>query len=78
MSCVLFVLQVPGTPTHSLVLYYMVSQPLSRFPLLESFVHEDDRYRNSRFKLIPHIAKVKKVTLWWFQSVHFLHKAHPF
>jgi hypothetical protein len=57
-------LQVPGTPTHSLVLYYMVSQPLSRFPLLESFVHEDDRYRNSRFKLIPHIAKVKKVTLW--------------
>ncbi|CAK9211288.1 unnamed protein product [Sphagnum troendelagicum] len=50
-------LQVPGTPTHSLVLYYMVSQPLSRFPLLESFVHEDDRYRNSRFKLIPHIAK---------------------
>lgn len=78
MSWVLFVLQVPGTPTHSLVLYYMVSQPLSRFPLLESFVHEDDRYRNSRFKLIPNIAKVKKVTLWWFQSVHFLHKAHPF
>lgn len=35
----------------------MITQPLSDFPLLENFVHGDDRYRNAGFKLIPHIAK---------------------
>ena len=51
-------LQVPGTTTYSLVLYYMITQPVSDFPLLENFVRGDDHYRNASFKLIPHIAKV--------------------
>lgn len=50
-------IQVPGSTTYSLALYYMITQPLSDFPLLENFVHGDDRYRNAGFKLIPHIAK---------------------
>ncbi|KAI4373536.1 hypothetical protein MLD38_011653 [Melastoma candidum] len=50
-------IQVPGSTTYSLALYYMMSTPLSNAPLLESFVKGDDTYRNSRFKLIPHIFK---------------------
>jgi hypothetical protein len=50
-------IQVPGSTTYSLALYYMITQPLSDFPLLQNFVHGDDRYRNAGFKLIPHIAK---------------------
>ncbi|KAH9534586.1 hypothetical protein CY35_17G012900 [Sphagnum magellanicum] len=50
-------LQVPGTTCYSLVLYYMSTCPLSDSPLLENFVNGDNRYRNSRFKLIPNIAK---------------------
>ncbi|CAM6082696.1 unnamed protein product [Calypogeia fissa] len=50
-------LQVPGAITHSLSLYYMTFKRLDEDPLLEKFVHGDDRFRNSRFKLIPHIAK---------------------
>ncbi|KAH8935099.1 hypothetical protein BDL97_17G012300 [Sphagnum fallax] len=50
-------LQVPGTTCYSLVLYYMSTCPLSDSPLLENFVNGDNRFRNSRFKLIPNIAK---------------------
>jgi hypothetical protein len=50
-------IQVPGTTTYSLALYYMITQPVSDFPLLENFVRGDDHYRNASFKLIPHIAK---------------------
>ena len=42
---------------YSLALYYMLKTPLEEHPLLESFVNGDDAYRNSRFKLIPHISK---------------------
>eukprot|EP00246_Nothoceros_aenigmaticus_P004620 TRINITY_DN16220_c0_g1_i1.p1 TRINITY_DN16220_c0_g1~~TRINITY_DN16220_c0_g1_i1.p1 ORF type:complete len:732 (+),score=134.56 TRINITY_DN16220_c0_g1_i1:125-2320(+) len=49
--------QVPGTATSSLVLYYITRKPLESVPLLKKFVEGDDRYRNSRFKLIPNIAK---------------------
>ncbi|KAH8935105.1 hypothetical protein BDL97_17G012300 [Sphagnum fallax] len=49
--------QVPGTTCYSLVLYYMSTCPLSDSPLLENFVNGDNRFRNSRFKLIPNIAK---------------------
>ncbi|OAE20107.1 hypothetical protein AXG93_3818s1050 [Marchantia polymorpha subsp. ruderalis] len=49
--------QVPGTTTYSLVLYYMTHRRLEDDPILEKFVNGDDRLRNSRFKLIPHIAK---------------------
>ncbi|KAK2993113.1 hypothetical protein RJ640_021785 [Escallonia rubra] len=50
-------IQVPGTTTYSLALYYMMKTPLKEAPLLERFVNEDDTYRNSRFKLIPYISK---------------------
>ncbi|XP_030447897.1 protein ENHANCED DISEASE RESISTANCE 2-like [Syzygium oleosum] len=50
-------IQVPGSTTYSLALYYMMSTPLKDAPLLESFVKGDDAYRNSRFKLIPYISK---------------------
>ncbi|KAF4392311.1 hypothetical protein G4B88_005270 [Cannabis sativa] len=50
-------IQVPGSTTYSLALYYMMNTPLEDSPLLESFVKGDDAYRNSRFKLIPYISK---------------------
>ncbi|CAN8279344.1 unnamed protein product [Cochlearia groenlandica] len=50
-------MQVPGSAMYSLALYYMLKTPLEEQPLLHSFVNGDDAYRNSRFKLIPHISK---------------------
>ncbi|KAL2650119.1 hypothetical protein R1flu_018247 [Riccia fluitans] len=50
-------IQVPGSTTYSLALYYMTHRRLEDDPILEKFVKGDDRFRNSRFKLIPHIAK---------------------
>ncbi|XP_011089926.1 protein ENHANCED DISEASE RESISTANCE 2 [Sesamum indicum] len=50
-------IQVPGSTTYNLALYYMMSTPIEDAPLLESFVKGDDAYRNSRFKLIPYISK---------------------
>ncbi|XP_060174295.1 protein ENHANCED DISEASE RESISTANCE 2-like isoform X1 [Lycium barbarum] len=50
-------IQVPGSTTYSLALYYMMDTPIENAPLLESFVKGDDAYRNSRFKLIPYISK---------------------
>ncbi|XP_075519921.1 protein ENHANCED DISEASE RESISTANCE 2-like isoform X3 [Primulina tabacum] len=50
-------IQVPGSTTYNLALYYMMSIPLEDAPLLESFVNGDDAYRNPRFKLIPYISK---------------------
>ncbi|KAL3701866.1 hypothetical protein R1sor_019888 [Riccia sorocarpa] len=50
-------IQVPGSTTYSLALYYMMNRRLADDPILEKFVNGDDRFRNSRFKLIPHIAK---------------------
>ena len=51
-------IQVPGSTTYSLALYYMMDTPLEKVPLLERFVNGDDAFRNSRFKLIPYISKV--------------------
>ncbi|KAL3623979.1 hypothetical protein CASFOL_032795 [Castilleja foliolosa] len=50
-------IQVPGSTTYNLALYYMMNTPLEAAPFLESFVKGDDAYRNSRFKLIPYISK---------------------
>ncbi|KAF5742542.1 protein ENHANCED DISEASE RESISTANCE 2-like [Tripterygium wilfordii] len=50
-------IQVPGTTTYTLALYYMMKTPLEENPLLYKFVNGDDAYRNSRFKLIPYISK---------------------
>jgi len=51
-------IQVPGSTTYTLALYYMMDTPIENAPLLESFVKGDDAFRNSRFKLIPYISKV--------------------
>ncbi|KAK2643373.1 hypothetical protein Ddye_025136 [Dipteronia dyeriana] len=50
-------IQVPGSTTHSLALYYMMTTPIKDSPVLESFINGDDAHRNSRFKLIPYIPK---------------------
>ncbi|CAA3014807.1 ENHANCED DISEASE RESISTANCE 2-like [Olea europaea subsp. europaea] len=50
-------IQVPGTTTYNLALYYMLENPLHEIPLLDSFVSGDDAFRNSRFKLIPYISE---------------------
>ncbi|GMY10327.1 protein ENHANCED DISEASE RESISTANCE 2-like isoform X1 [Fagus crenata] len=50
-------IQVPGSTTYNLALYYMMNTPVANAPLLESFINGDDAYRNSRFKLIPYISK---------------------
>ncbi|KAJ6806737.1 protein ENHANCED DISEASE RESISTANCE 2 [Iris pallida] len=50
-------IQVPGSTTYSLALYYMMNTPVENVPLLQSFIRGDDAYRNSRFKLIPYISK---------------------
>ncbi|CAN1171879.1 Protein-tyrosine sulfotransferase [Linum perenne] len=50
-------IQVPGSTTYSLALYFMMNTPLEDSPLLQSFVDGDDAFRNSWFKLIPYISK---------------------
>ncbi|XP_011076971.1 protein ENHANCED DISEASE RESISTANCE 2 isoform X2 [Sesamum indicum] len=50
-------IQVPGSITYNLALYYMLKTPLHETPLLERFVNGDNAFRNSRFKLIPYISK---------------------
>ncbi|XP_050208738.1 protein ENHANCED DISEASE RESISTANCE 2-like [Mercurialis annua] len=50
-------IQVPGSTTHTLALYYMLTTPLEETPLLHKFVNGDNAFRNSRFKLIPYISK---------------------
>ncbi|XP_010555822.1 PREDICTED: protein ENHANCED DISEASE RESISTANCE 2-like [Tarenaya hassleriana] len=50
-------IQVPGSAMYTLAMYYMLNTPLEENPLLHGFVNGDDAYRNSRFKLIPHISK---------------------
>ncbi|KAI8563702.1 hypothetical protein RHMOL_Rhmol03G0129700 [Rhododendron molle] len=50
-------IQVPGSTTYGLALYFMTKTPLEETPILERFVNGDDAYRNSRFKLIPYISK---------------------
>ncbi|KAB5538956.1 hypothetical protein DKX38_016489 [Salix brachista] len=50
-------MQIPGATQYTLAVYYMLKTPLEETPLLHSFVHGDDAFRNSRFKLIPYISK---------------------
>ena len=59
---VVTIYQVPGSTTYSLALYYMMNTRLEDSPLLESFVKGDDAFRNSRFKLIPYISKVRNAS----------------
>lgn len=50
-------IQVPGSTTYSLALYYMMNTPVEDAPLLDSFIKGDNAFRNSRFKLIPYISE---------------------
>ncbi|KAK1266295.1 hypothetical protein QJS04_geneDACA015332 [Acorus gramineus] len=50
-------IQVPGSTTYNLALYYMMNEPIENNSLLDKFIKGDDAYRNSRFKLIPYISK---------------------
>ncbi|XP_058780131.1 protein ENHANCED DISEASE RESISTANCE 2-like isoform X2 [Vicia villosa] len=50
-------IQVPGSTTYNLALYYMMNTPVEDAPLLDSFIKGDNAFRNSRFKLIPYISK---------------------
>lgn len=50
--------QIPGANAYTLALYYMTRTPLEENPVVHRFVNGDNAYRNSRFKLIPHISKV--------------------
>ncbi|KAL4576952.1 hypothetical protein LXL04_013053 [Taraxacum kok-saghyz] len=49
--------QVPGSTHYNLASYHMASKPIKDIPLLEKFIKGDDAFRNSRFKLIPHVSK---------------------
>lgn len=59
--------QMPGSTTYNIVSYYMTSTPIKDIPLLEKFLHGDDTFRNSRFKLIPIITKASIVSFYVYQ-----------
>ncbi|XP_024391256.1 protein ENHANCED DISEASE RESISTANCE 2 [Physcomitrium patens] len=50
-------LQVPGKDHHSAVFYFVTDEPIVEGSLLYRFIHQDDAFRNSRFKLINRIVK---------------------
>ncbi|KAG0618950.1 hypothetical protein M758_4G103700 [Ceratodon purpureus] len=50
-------LQVPGKEHHSAVFYFVTDEHIAEGSLLYRFIHEDDAFRNSRFKLINRIVK---------------------
>lgn len=50
-------LQVPGKEHHSAVFYFVTDEHIPEGSLLYRFIHEDDAFRNSRFKLINRIVK---------------------
>ncbi|KAG6791945.1 hypothetical protein POTOM_001080 [Populus tomentosa] len=55
---VVFNLQVPGS-THYSMVFYFVTKELVPGSLLQRFVDGDDEFRNSRFKLIPSVPKIR-------------------
>lgn len=50
-------LQIPGKETHSAVFYFVTDDPIIEGSLLYRFVHEDDAFRNTRFKFINRVVK---------------------
>lgn len=50
-------LQVPGREPHSAVFYYATDDPIPVGSLFYRFIHEDDHFRNSRFKIVNRIVK---------------------
>ncbi|KAI3826488.1 hypothetical protein L1987_00536 [Smallanthus sonchifolius] len=57
--------QIPGSTTYNIASYYMTNTPIKDLPLLEKFVNGDDAFRNSRFKLLPHVTKLD-IDVWSF------------
>ncbi|KAJ0729255.1 putative pleckstrin domain, START domain, protein ENHANCED DISEASE RESISTANCE 2 [Helianthus annuus] len=49
--------QVPGSTNYNLAFYYTTRTHIKDVPLLERFIEGDDAFRNSRFKIIPQVAK---------------------
>ncbi|KAI7743381.1 LOW QUALITY PROTEIN: hypothetical protein M8C21_003564 [Ambrosia artemisiifolia] len=50
--------QVPaGSTNYNLAAYYTTRTHIKDIPLLERFIEGDDAFRNSRFKIIPRVAK---------------------
>ncbi|KAL3690321.1 hypothetical protein R1sor_016630 [Riccia sorocarpa] len=50
-------LQVPSKVHHSLVIYYISTQPFEEASLPDRFLNGDDEFRNSRLKLIANIVR---------------------
>ncbi|KAG1364482.1 protein ENHANCED DISEASE RESISTANCE 2-like [Cocos nucifera] len=50
-------LQVPGRECHSAVFYFAAEDPIPPGSLFYRFVHGDDAFRNSRFKIVNRIVK---------------------
>eukprot|EP00249_Psilotum_nudum_P010771 c22754_g1_i1 orf=478-1410(+) len=50
-------LQVPGRDHYSAVFYFVTEDSIPQGSLLYRFIHEDDSFRNSRFKLINRIVR---------------------
>ncbi|KAH7441706.1 hypothetical protein KP509_03G050000 [Ceratopteris richardii] len=50
-------LQIPGRDYHHAIFYFVLEDPIPSHSLLYRFIHEDDAFRNSRFKLINRIIK---------------------
>ncbi|CAA7408233.1 unnamed protein product [Spirodela intermedia] len=50
-------LQIPGRECHSAVFYFAAEEPIPPSSLLYRFVHGDDAFRNSRFKIVNRIVK---------------------
>lgn len=52
-----FNLQVPSKDNYSAVLYFAATDPIPEGSLMDQFLKGDDRFRNSRLKLIANIVK---------------------
>ncbi|KAH7283803.1 hypothetical protein KP509_34G024600 [Ceratopteris richardii] len=50
-------LQVPGREQHSAVFYFVTEEPIPHGSLIYRFIHGDDAFRNSRFKLVNKIVR---------------------
>eukprot|EP00250_Pteridium_aquilinum_P009087 c18433_g1_i1 orf=192-1304(-) len=50
-------LQIPGRDYHHAIFYYVLDDPIPDGSLFHRFIHEDDTFRNSRFKLINRIVQ---------------------
>ncbi|GAB4859195.1 hypothetical protein Ancab_010655 [Ancistrocladus abbreviatus] len=52
-----FNLQVPSKENYSAVAYFVATEPIPEGSLMDQFLRGDDRFRNSRLKLIANIVK---------------------